>query len=160
MSVDDAHKDSATLTAIEQTEYERHLSAINACLQSGGGRAMSGQDLAAARQALRRERRLRGEAEEIQPIAYGRICANYTSGTLESEQVRRCRYQLGIYPITALKYCIQDARESAAIIKKQVRHACQKAKDAAEKLSENLIKERRLKMIPNYLQLEGQECGG
>ena len=156
----ETHKDSATLTSIEQTAYERHIATINACLQSGGGKEMSAKDLAAVQQALRRERRARGRAKEILPIFYGSICANYASGTMESTQVRRCRYKLPIYPVAAIKYCIQDARSSAETIKYQVNHACQRAKEEAAKLSAELVEKRQLTSLPAYEQLEDKNCGG
>ena len=159
----ETHKDSATLTSIEQTAYERHIATINACLKSGGGKEMSPKDLAAVQQALRHERRARGRAKEILPIAYGSICANYTSGTLESTQVRRCRYKLPIYPVAAIKYCIQDARVSGIIIEAQVNLACGRAKVAKTEIEEKpelLVKERQLNNLPDYVQLKNKNCGG
>ena len=45
----DARKGAATLTSIEKTAYEKHIEAINACLQSGEGKAMTDKDRAAVK---------------------------------------------------------------------------------------------------------------
>ena len=115
-------KDSVTLTSIAKTKYERHITTINNCLHAGGGREMSAAEQQALVQQLEQQLDTGNAAgsmvEHIDPATYGKICANFTSGTIASEQVRRCRYQLEIYPTAAIAYCLQEAHASTAIIKK------------------------------------------
>ena len=151
-------KDSVTLTRVAETKYEQHIKAINDCLESGGGKELSADERKVMLQQLQREDQQRDGAAEIDPAAYGRICADYSSGTIESEQVRRCRYKLGIYPLAAIRNCVQVARDDTPKIKEQIDFFCQQAKDEMDKLSEEQVTELQLAGLCLYHKLKEYGC--
>ena len=154
----ETHKDSVTLTRVAPTKYEQHIAAINACLKSGHGKELSAAQRQAMLQQLQREGKPRAKAPAIALAHDGRICADYSSGTIESEQVRRCRYKLDIYPLAALKNCVQAARADTPKIKSQINSFCQEAKTAAQSLKPAEITERQLEGLCLYQRLNDNDC--
>lgn len=154
----ETHKDSATLTRIAKTKYEHEIDDINDCLKKGGGKELTPEQRTAMLQQLQKEDDARSNTNVIEPAAYGSICANFVSGTIESQQVRRCRYKLDIYPLALIKECIRAARELAPKLKAAVIHNCQQAKAAMDALSEEQIKERQLTRLELYHKLKKNGC--
>ena len=154
----ETHKDSVTLTRVAQTKYEQHIAAINACLKKGEGLELSAFQRKAMMEQLQKEGKPRVSAAEIDPAAYSSICADYSSGTIESEQVRRCRYKLDIYPLAALTNCVQAARADTPAIKKQIDSFCQQAKVEMAELREEQVGERQLAGLCLYQKLKQDNC--
>ena len=148
----ETHKDSVTLTRVAQTKYEQHIEAINACLKSGDGQKLSNSQREAISQQLEQE----GEA--IDQADYGSICANYTTGTIESEQERRCRYKLDIYPLELIRYCIDEARRMTRTIEDNIKVACNRAKAEAENLTVEQIQARQLAWLQEFQNLKTDDC--
>lgn len=154
----ETHKDSATLTRIAKTKYERDIDDINDCLKKGGGKELTEEQRKEMLHKLEKEGDARGDNNVIDPAAYGSICANFVSGTIESQQVRRCRYKLDVYPLALIKECIRAARELAPRLKESVSYNCQQAKAAMDALKEEQIEERQLTRLELYHKLKKNGC--
>ncbi len=152
----EAQKDSATLTRVAPTKYEQHIDAINTCLKSGGGQELSDEQKQAMVQQWQEEDKQ--QVETIDAANYGRICADYARGTIESEQVRRCRYKLDIYPLALIKNCVQAARDHVRLLEEQVRSACQAAKDAGDSITPEQEQTRQLARLCLFQKLKQHDC--
>lgn len=148
----ETHKDSVTLTRVAQTKYEQHIESINTCLKNGGGKELNDSQHNAMLQQLQQE------GETIDQANYGSICANFTTGTIESEQERRCRYKLDIYPTELIKYCIEQARGMTKTIEESIKYACNTAKEEAENLTPEQTEALQLTRLPGFQKLKTDGC--
>lgn len=151
-------QDAVTMTRIADTKYEKYINQINDCIRLGGGEALSAaQKKSLSQKFAQHESSQHQSLDTIEEAKYGSICASYTVGTMENEQVRRCRYLLSIYPPAAINYCLQQARSDIATIKTMLSNACKTAKDELGELTdEQIIK--RLAMLPDYHTIKEGNC--
>ena len=124
------HKDSITLTTVVDTKYQQHIKTINTCLESVQEQPLSDPETKDVEVELQQ----RDAEGTIKPARYGSICANYSSGTIASERVRRCLYQLDIYPAAAISHCIKQARADTTRVKPTQWHVVKSFKPSPRKL--------------------------
>lgn len=151
------HQDSATLTRVIDTKYQQHIKAINDCLESAQEQLLSNEEKQAIAGQLKEEEKQRDGVETIKPAHYGSICANYSSGTIESERVRRCRYQLDMYPAAAISHCIAQARLLTTQIKTTLVAQCKKFQAEAKQVNDAETK-ASLMRNPLYEKIKNNNC--
>lgn len=144
-------------TTITDIKYQQHIKIINACLESAQEQPLSDPEKQAIDKQLEKETKQRDAAGTIKPAHYGSICANYSSGTIESERVRRCRYQLDIYPAVAISYCSKQARADTTRVKTNLVTRCQEFQAEAQQVSDTEIM-ARLARHPLYAKIKDSNC--
>lgn len=150
-------KDSVTLTNVMDTKYQQHIKTINTCLESAQEQPLSDPEKQALEGQLKKEAEQHDAAGMIKPAHYGSICANYSSGTIENERVRRCRYQLDIYPTAAISYCIKQARADTTRVKTKLVARCQEFQAEAQQVSDAEIR-ASLARHPLYAKIKDSNC--
>ena len=151
------YKDSVTLTSIIDTKYQQHIKTINTCLEIAQEQPLSDEEKQAVAEQLKQEDKQRNVEGTINTAHYGSICANYSSGTIENERVRRCRYQLDIYPAAAISHCIDRAQLITTKVKTSLLALCQAFQAEAEQVSDPEIR-ASLARNPLYAKIKDSKC--
>ena len=149
----ESHKDSVTLTTVIDSKYQQHIKTINTCLESNQEQSLSDTE----KKDIEGELKQRDAEGTIKPARYGSICANYSSGTIASERVRRCLYQLEIYPAAAISYCVKQARADITRLRDDLVALCQEFQDAAKQVSDAEIR-ASLARHPLYTKIKDSNC--
>lgn len=138
-------KDASKQLHLNKTRFEQQIDMINNCLKKGG---LSDNEIkiADSKKIL--------ESRQIETPQ--RVCANYTTATLEPPIVRRCRYLL--HPTSTIELCLNKARQDNNTFREWVAQHCRSIQQQLNKLSTEEIEKRNLEYLPIYRWLKNRRC--
>lgn len=131
------------LIKINETDYQKQIEAINACLESEGETGLTEEE----------KQRLLTDMQRVD----GGICASYTVGVIEHPRVRRCKY--GLFGLDEINDCLQKAKEHSVLFKERRTDICKKVKQELAELDDTTLAERNVTSSPVFHKIKNMDCG-